>query len=181
LVIGKALGAVRAVAHIFDFDLERGSANLRRFADMATEYGMEVGLEFMPLSPACATIGQAAYYIRASGATNVRIGIDALHLERSGGTPADIKAMDPALIAYSQLCDGPLGRATDYLDEALDRKIPGTASFPLVAMIEALPPGTDFDIETPLSSMANAGISPGERVRLAVAGARAVMAEAAGS
>lgn len=178
--IGKALGAVRAVAHMFDSDLERGSASLRRFADMVAEYDMEVGLEFMPLSPACATINRAAEYIRASGAINVRIGVDALHLERSGGSPADIIATDPALIGYSQLCDGPLGVATDYLAEALDRQVPGTANFPLVAMIKALPAGTEFDVETPLSSMAIAGVSPDQRVRLAVAGARAVLAEASG-
>lgn len=177
LAIGGEIGAVRAVVHMFDPDLERGAESLARFAAMAAEYGLEVGLEFMPLSPACATIGRAADYIRASGAGNVRIGVDALHLERSGGSPADVAATDAGLIGYAQLCDGPAGVKSDYLDEALDRKVPGTAEFPLAAMIRALPGHTDFDVETPLLSLAAAGVPAAERVRMAIAGARATLSE----
>lgn len=175
LAIGSELAAVRAVVHMFDPDLNRGARSLARFAAMAAEYGLDVGLEFMPLSPACPTLERAADYIRASGAGNVRIGVDALHLARSGGSPADIAAINPSMIGYSQLCDGPLGIKSDYLEEALDRKVPGTADFPLVELIKALPLHTDFDIETPLFSLANAGVSAAERVRQAVEGARRVM------
>ncbi|SCW33834.1 Sugar phosphate isomerase/epimerase [Sphingobium faniae] len=177
LAIGGELGAVRAVVHMFDPDLDRGAASLARFAAMAAEYGLDVGIEFMPLSPACPTAGRAADYIRASGDGNVRIGVDALHLARSGGSPADIAAMDPSMIGYCQLCDGPLGVKSDYLAEALDRKVPGTGDFPLVEMIRVLPLHTDFDIETPLLGLANAGVSAVERVRKAVEGARRVMQE----
>lgn len=179
LAVGQAIGAVRAVVHMFDPELDRAAGNLARFAAMAAGHGLEVGLEFMPLSPACATLERAIAYIRASGAGNVRIGVDALHLERSGGSPADVAAVDPALIGYSQICDGPRGIGTDYLDEALDRKVAGTGAFPLVEMVRALPSHTDFDVETPLHSLASSGIPAAERVRMAVDGAVRILAAAA--
>ena len=37
---------------------------------------------------------------------NLAIGIDILHLVRSGGSPADVAALDRGLIGYAQLCDG---------------------------------------------------------------------------
>jgi len=178
MAIGNALGARMAVTHIHDPEPSRAAENLARLADLAAEHGLDVGLEFMPLSPACPSVHRAADYVRAAGRRNVRIGVDALHLARSGGTPADIARIDPQLIGYAQLCDGPVGVSADYLAEALDRQIAGHGSFPLVALAQALPSHTIYDVETPLPGLAGKGVSARERTRLAVDGARLVLAAA---
>src|SRR5690606_18207793 len=115
LALGAKLGARAAIAHIHDSDSYRASKTLRRFADMAAHFGLEVGLEFMPLSPACPDLATAVNLIRAAGANNIKLGIDALHLVRSGGNPAEVAVVDASLIGYIQICDGPMGITADYL------------------------------------------------------------------
>jgi hypothetical protein len=48
------------------------------------------------------TLDDAATLVGGSGGGII---IDPLHLQRGSGTPADARALDPALIAYCQLCD----------------------------------------------------------------------------
>lgn len=179
LQIGQDIGASRIVTHIHDGNFDRAAANLNALGKLAAEYGLTACLEFTPLFPACASIHDAVRIIEASGSDNVRIGVDALHLERSGGTPADVAAVDPQLIGYSQICDGPRGRGEGYFDEALDRQIAGTGEFPLRELIRVLPKHTAYDVETPLLKLANQGVPAAERVRLAVEGVRAVLTERA--
>lgn len=176
LRIGQDIGAARIVTHIHDPQFDRAAGNLFALGAVAAEYGLVVCLEFTPLFPACPSIGEAVRIIKASGSDNVRIGVDALHLERSGGTPEDVAAVDPALIGYSQICDGPRGRGEGYFDEALDRLVAGTGEFPLRELARALPAHTAYDIETPLAKLADQGISAAERVKLAVDGARWMLA-----
>ena len=176
LEIGRKLDATMIVTHIHDADFARAAANLGRLGALAAEYGLGVALEFTPLFPACATIEDAVRIITASGSGNVRIGVDALHLERGGGSPADVAAVDPALIGYAQICDGPLGRGEGYFDEALDRQIAGTGQFPLRELASILPPHTQYDVETPLPRHAARGVSAAERAQLAVDGARWMLA-----
>jgi sugar phosphate isomerase/epimerase len=54
------------------------------------------------------TLSDAAVLVGESGGGII---IDPLHLQRSGGTPADVRSLDPKLIAYCQLCDAPLDDA----------------------------------------------------------------------
>jgi hypothetical protein len=51
------------------------------------------------------TLAAAAMLVGGSGGGII---IDPLHLQRGGGTPRDVRALDPELIAYGQLCDAPL-------------------------------------------------------------------------
>lgn len=175
LQIGQDIGAARIVTHIHDGNFDRAAANLHALGKVAADYGLIACLEFTPLFPACASIEDAVRIIKASGSDNVRIGVDALHLERSGGTPADVAAVDPQLIGYSQICDGPLGRGEGYFDEALDRQIAGAGAFPLRELIRVLPKHTAFDVEIPLRKLAKQGVPVAERVRLAVESARTVL------
>jgi sugar phosphate isomerase/epimerase len=177
LALGAELGARMAVAHLHDPEPLRAAESLARFGMLANEYGLGVGLEFMPLSPACPSLHVAVERILASGSRNVRLGIDALHLERSGGSPADVAAIDPALIGYSQICDGPGGIASNYSQEALDRQVAGTGQFPLRALARALPAHTAYEIETPLARLIARGVPAAERVRMTVGGARWMLAE----
>lgn len=185
LAVGAELGARLAVAHIHDPEPARALESLARFGELAAEYDLEVGLEFMGLSPPCGTLPRALRYVREARQPNIGVAVDALHLRLTGGSPADLAEVDPQLLAYAQLCDGPdyseedLPLTTDrYMEEAFERGVPGEGSFPLVELVRALPPHVPLDVEVPLPSLAAQGVSPLERARLAVDSARDVMAAA---
>lgn len=186
LELGAALGGQLAVTHIHDTDSARALDSLGRFAVLAGEYDLRLGLEFMPLTPGCTSLTQAVEFVARAGRANVGVGIDALHLFRTGGTPADVCALAPELIAYAQLCDGlALAPGVDplepsrYAEEAFARQVPGQGVFPLAELIRALPPDVPLDVEVPQPQQARGNISPLRRARLAVEGARRVLMEGA--
>jgi sugar phosphate isomerase/epimerase len=167
---GAALGARRAVTQIFDPEERRAVDTLGRLCEMAASLDLGVGLEFMALSPACDSIGRAEHFVRQVARPNLGIAVDALHLVRSGGSPADVAAVEPGLIAYAQLCDGTdLTVTRDYVQEAIgDRLAPGDGRFPLKALIEALPAAIPLELEVPQPQ----DRPPLERARHIVASAR---------
>jgi hypothetical protein len=66
-----------------------------------------------------------------------------LHLSRSGGSPADLAAVDPALLPYLQVADAPAAVPVDLaslVDEArYGRLLPGEGVLPIRDVIEAVP------------------------------------------
>jgi len=176
LALGSELGAQRAVTHVHDPSDARAVETLGRLADVAAEYGLSLGLEFMGLTPACNSVGRAVWFVTQVARPNLGIGVDALHLVRTGGTPADLAALPAHYFNYAQICDGHgLHLSADYLPEALDRMMPGDGDFPLKAMIEALPQAVALDVEVPSVKLADAGIPAVDRAREAVARARALI------
>lgn len=181
LDLGAQLGGRRATAIINDDDDARAADRFARLCELGAEYGLAIGLEFMPLTRV-KTIAHAQRIVRAAGHANGSIALDPLHLVRSGGSPADVARLDPALIGYVQICDGPLaGDADDYLAEAVhNRRVPGDGEFPLAAFVDALPAGVTLSVEVPLDRLRERGVSARERARLALAGTRRVLAGAGG-
>lgn len=182
LAVGAELGAQLAVAHIHDPEPARALESLVRFGELAAEYDLGVGLEFMGLSPPCGTLAMALRYVREAGQPNIGVAVDALHLRLTGGSPANLMEVDPQLLAYAQLCDGPdyseadLPLTTDrYMEEAFERAVPGEGNFPLAELVRALPPQVPLDVEVPLPGLAAQGVSPLERARRAVNGASNVL------
>ncbi len=174
--LGAELGAERAVTHIHDAVDTRAIDTLGRLADLAAEYRLGLGLEFMGLTPACNSIARAAWFVDQVARANVGIAVDALHLVRTGGTPTEVAALPARHFAYAQICDGRgLHRSADYLPEALDRMMPGDGDFPLAALIEALPHATALDVEVPSVRLAEAGVPALERAREAVRRTRALI------
>jgi sugar phosphate isomerase/epimerase len=171
--LGAEFGARGAVAQVLDPDESRLTDKLHVLCDMAEELGLNVAIEFMALTPAWNTLPDVAGLVSRMTRANLRIGLDILHLVRSGGTPADVAALDPNLVAYAQLCDGAnLTVTSDYVMEAsANRLVPGTGVFPLAAFLEALPPGTPLELEVPQP----AEIPPLERVRQVVASTRRLL------
>jgi sugar phosphate isomerase/epimerase len=128
---------------------------------MAEEYGLLVGMEFQATTH-IGTIGDALELIVRSGASNATITVDALHLARSGGCPADVADLEPDSVGYVQLCDGPArvepGR---YQWEAgTERLLPGDGDFPLVELVAASSPSTVIGAEVPSHSRLERGMSP---------------------
>jgi sugar phosphate isomerase/epimerase len=174
---GRRLGARRATAHIHDPVRDRGIETFAALCDLAADYGLDVGLEFTVLS-AIRTVQDAAATIEAAGRANADIVVDALHLVRCGGTVADLASIDPRMIGYVQVCDGPATMPADqHLAEAIgERRVPGTGEFPLQAFVAAVPPGPVIAVEVPLSAWMRRGAGPLERAGCAVAATRALLA-----
>jgi sugar phosphate isomerase/epimerase len=148
--IAAALGAEMIVANCMDPDRKRWTALMRRYCALAGEMGIRIGFEFMPFSEV-KTLGAAERAIEAVGVPNLGVIIDALHLARSGGTPEDVR-QTTVPIFLAQLCDAPAVRpaSLSYVEEARQGRLePGAGGLPLDALIDALPPGLEIEMEVP--------------------------------
>jgi sugar phosphate isomerase/epimerase len=157
------LGARHVLTVCEDPDAERSVSALVAFARECTARGMRSVLEFMRFSE-CRSFEQAmrlAMLARVEGADDVGVLVDALHLERSGGTVDQVAvyAADfPEMFPYVQMCDAPLlpphGGVNEIRDEAVFRRLlPGDGELPLEQLLAALPPGIPVCIETPVAAL----------------------------
>lgn len=179
LALGRELGAQRAVAHIHEDDSGRAVESLGQFCELAAEFELSVGLEFMGLTPACNSLSTAVRLVDQVARDNLGIAIDALHLVRTGGSPADLQALPPSYFSYGQICDGRgLATSSDYLSEALDRMMPGDGDFPLPGIIAALPRDLPLDVEVPSPTLAQRGLPALGRAREAVERSRRLLQHA---
>jgi sugar phosphate isomerase/epimerase len=140
LELGAKLGAKYAVVQGDDPEWSRLRDNFAAFCDDAARLGLGVAVEFMPARP-LATLAGALRLVREAARPNVSILVDPLHLARSGGTPADLAGIDPALFPYAQLSDGIAATA--------ERRMPGAGELPLRALLDALPAGLPLSVEVP--------------------------------
>jgi sugar phosphate isomerase/epimerase len=170
------LGASRANAVTMDPDLGRSFDQFAAFAEVAAERGMQTTLEFSK-SLTLSELDTALAAVRYVGRPDFRLLIDTMHVARSGSTAADLAAVDPRFIGYIQLSDSTMRqRGATYRDDSTDRSIPGQGELPLAGILLALPAGLPVGVEAPMRSRAEQGLSVQECARLAVAGARAVLA-----
>lgn len=181
LALGAELGGKRAVTHVHDPEPTRAVDALGELAALAATYGVDVGLEFMGLSPACNSLSRALWFVTQVNTANLGIGVDALHFTRTGGSLAELAALPPQAIVYAQICDGPVyghaapTRPASYLEEALERLMPGDGAFPLAQFIAVLPAHADLDVEVPMSPDREAALPPEERARESYIKARALL------
>lgn len=144
----------------------------------AAERGMQTTLEFSK-SLALSDLETALAAVRHVGRSDFRLLIDTMHLVRSGSTATDLAAVDPALVGYVQLSDAALEqRNAVYRDDSSDRSVPGEGELPLADIMSVLPEWLPVGVEAPMRSRAAQGTPVRECARLAVEGARAVLAEA---
>lgn len=168
------LGARGIGGVVMDPDLARAYDQFAVLVEMAIARGMIATIEFAPIQ-AIATLPQALDLVRHVNHPDFRILIDAMHFFRSGSVLADLRALDPALIGYAQLCDVPLVSDEDYAQEAMfARRIPGEGELPLADFIAALPTDIPIGLEVPRLKPAEAGIAQIDLLRPAVAAARAL-------
>jgi len=107
--------------------------------------------------------------------------VDALHLCRSGGSPADVAPLaraNPRRYPYLQLCDAPLvapagGERGLYAEAVAGRLAPGEGELPLRELLDAMPAGVPLSIETPVAAIAH--LPPVERARHAMAATRRLL------
>ena len=170
LEVSARLGA----KHVLVMSAEPEEARtLERFGDLcdkAATYGLHVNLEFA-IYTGVRTLAHAARLVKESRRSNASVLIDALHFSRSGGLPAHVAAVDPALFRYAQLCDAgaEMPRPDDtpaLIREArTGRRLPGEGVLPLRDLVAALPPDLPLAIEAP--DRATAALPAPERARRA--------------
>ncbi len=172
------LGAPRINVVTIDSDPLRNADQFAKFADLAAERGLDATIEYMPAMP-IGTLEAAIGLVSGSGRPNAKVLIDAMHLYRSGGTAAEVAALDPARIGYAQMCDVPLvSTHEDYSIEArFDRRVAGDGELPLKEFVDALPKDCVIGLEVPMRDKALAGIGPVERLRPAIKAARTLLGE----
>lgn len=182
LALGAQLGARRAIALIDDGHFPRALDSLCRFAEMAGEFDLSVGLEFMGLTPACADLPKALSFVEQANMRNLGIAVDVLHAHLTGATPEGVRAVHPDFISHAQLCDTAQPYSPElaadpdrYLPLAFERLAPGEGIIPIAEYIDALPDDVDFDVEAPSPDYASRGLTPLEHARQAVEGARRLL------
>lgn len=177
---GHRLGARFVLTLGYDTDEARLTDHFAWFCDEAVQRGLRPGLEFMKYCPV-QTLDAAVRIVGAAGHPAGCVLVDALHLRRSGGSPADLVGLDPNLLPYGQLSDGPLDPVWPSDEQArvesrTGRLLPGDGEFPLAELVAALPAGGTLSVEAPVAALA--GQPPVERARRARAAADRVLAAA---
>ena len=140
--------------------------NLARFCELARPFGLKAVLEFIPY---CETrsVADAIRVVSLAAQPNAGVLVDALHLNRSGGAPEQLRRYEPKWFAYCQLCDAP---ATPPPPEQLPgearggRLYPGQGALPLIELLDALPPDIPIGVEAPCAEFAH--LPAAERGRL---------------
>jgi sugar phosphate isomerase/epimerase len=175
--IAGEIGAKRAVTHVHDPVDSRAVDSLGRLCDLASEHGLTLGLEVMGLSPACATLERGSWFVRQVGRPNIGLGVDALHVFRTGGSARTVASLPAGEWTYAQICDaGSLIVTPDYLDEALERMIPGDGVFPLADFLRSIPGDVPLDVEVPSTRRIQSGRSALDHSRAAVEATRSLLA-----
>ena len=146
-----SLGARAVLVTGQDPEPSRAAESYRRVCELAGAAGLRAALEPMPFRDT-ATLADALALIAELGHPAAALLPDNHHLSNAGDTPADLARVDPALIAYAQICDAPAepsGRTREALmqDALIRRVLPGDGALPIADFLVALPPGTPVSVE----------------------------------
>jgi sugar phosphate isomerase/epimerase len=161
----------------WDDVVDRAVENLAFVADLAAEVGVGVVVEFMPYSQT-KTLGDALSLVTETGRANVKLILDSLHLFRSGGTVAEVAAVDPRYFGVIQLSDAPaLAPAFENLrpESIGNRLVPGTGELPLHQLLAVLPNDLPVSLEVPCAAVAD--LSHVEQARFVLDGFRRFLAD----
>lgn len=170
------LGARFALIYGDDPDEERFIDQLNQLGQIGLPYGVSPVVEFMPFT-ALNTLARALGILERADLAHPALLIDTLHLARSGGSAEDIAGVDPEILPFVHLADGPAeppetieGRRHE---AGHARQLPGHGRLPLRAYLRALPAGITLALEVP-------GASEGTAEERAAAAAKATRSLLAG-
>lgn len=135
-----------------DQDEARAADRLAQVALYAAERQIAMTIEFMRWR-STNTIEAAARLAQATGQASVGILLDALHLSRSGGSPAKVAALPAGMVRYLQLCDAtahqPETDAACIAEARGGRLMPGEGALWLQELMAVLPSDIPISVETP--------------------------------
>lgn len=150
---------------------------LREVAELAERYELQPMLEFMAFR-GVATLSDAVRVVTEVGHPGLGVNVDALHLHRSGGTPDQLRRVEPSLIRSLQLCDcreRVPSMAELPAESRRDRLYPGEGVIPLGELIKAVPREVPISLEAPC--LARQYLSPCERAIELATSLRALVGE----
>jgi sugar phosphate isomerase/epimerase len=160
------LGARYLNAICEDTDLDRLSDRFAGLVADARPYGIRPVIEFMAYR-SVRTLAAATAVVARSGGGGILI--DALHVQRCEVSLDALRALDPALVTYVQLCDAPLTAPADQVSEARSaRLLPGDGELPIAGLLAALPAGVPLAVEAPQAGAADHPASFAVRARRAI-------------
>ena len=150
--LGASFGAKYATVMGADEDWSRQRDNFIKTCDLATAVRPHLLARIRRDPPARDLAADRAADQEAK--REAVICIDPLHLARSGGSPADVKALDAKYFPYAQISDGMLepGEPNPALFGKLGlgtRAMPGEGTLPLREVLAALPKDIPLSVELP--------------------------------
>jgi len=160
LEVSARLGAKNVLVMSAEPEEARTIERFGELCDRAAQYGLHVCLEFA-IYTGVRTLAHAANILAKAKRSNASVLIDALHFSRSGGLPAHVKQVDPALFRYVQICDasrdmpGPTDTPALIREARTGRLLPGEGALPLGELVAALPAGVPLAIEAPCRATAD--------------------------
>lgn len=167
LDLGADLGAKYVVVVGGDPDRNRLQDNLSSLTEAADARGLGVAIEFVVYTE-IKTIEDALAIALATGRPNCGVLVDALHLDRSGGTPKNLEGIPADRVFVGQLCDAPASKppTMDALryEGRSQRFSPGGGDLPLRDLLAKLPAGVPLEIEVPRADLAH--LPPRQRLRV---------------
>ena len=136
--------------------------------DTAAAHGIGCSVEFMAFM-SVQTLPHAVAVLDAVDRPNGNVLIDNLHLARTGGSVADVAAVDPVRLPYVQLCDAPATAPDDVaglVTEALDLRLNlGDGDLPVNVLVDALPAHTALSMEVRSAALRRDFPDPSDRAR----------------
>ena len=171
------LGATHANIAVLDDVEGRWTEHLAALCEATVKRGLTPVIEFLRMLGPVPTLADAVVLASSGRYAGLRLLIDSLHLARAGETPADVAAIDPALIGAAQICDAPAawpGLEAYFHEGAHERMIPGEGELPLADFLRAIPADVMLSPEVPMKSLRDAGIPVEECARRALEGTRRV-------
>ena len=160
-----AVGAREVLVVSRGVDEGRFAERFGELCDRAAGHGVGCSLEFMAFM-SVRTLDEALAVLDAVDRPNGHVLVDALHLARTGGTAVDVAAVDPARLAYAQLCQAPADPPADLVREALDARLvlgDPDGALPFDDLVAALPPGTPVSMEIRSADLRTRFADPVER------------------
>jgi sugar phosphate isomerase/epimerase len=160
LEVSARLGARNVLVMSAEPDEGRTLERFCELCDAAAPYALHVCLEFA-IYTGVRTLAHAAHVVARSQRPNASVLIDALHFSRSGGLPAHVAGVDPALFRYAQICDagpdmpGPSDTVALVREARTGRLLPGEGVLPLPELVAALPANLPLAIEAPCRASAD--------------------------
>jgi sugar phosphate isomerase/epimerase len=137
---GAELGAKYALAIGDDPDWHRMVDHFGRLCDNAAGFGLTCALE-TPVNRRCLnTLDLNLGLIEESGRKAV-LSIDPVQYVRAGHSFSQLKALDPEMLPYSQICD------SNSLTPGDPLCMPGDGIVPLAELMDLLPPDAPLSLE----------------------------------
>lgn len=151
--VGALLGAKRVIIGSVADDERQGTDLFAGLCRVGAEFDLDIAIEFYLKWHGCASLSQGLRIVSNAGEPNGKLLIDALHLSRSGGAPAELANAPREALASLQLCDAPAEKpaSLDAIshESRFARLIPGEGGLPLADVVRAFPKDLPISVEIP--------------------------------